>query len=75
MAGWTRQSFIETLYKQTQHTYLYSLQKITNRDRSPFWESFMWKFAQSTSNILNSIVDFTNIIETSSSNNKGSRKY
>jgi hypothetical protein len=42
---------------------------------SPFWESFTWKFAESTSDNLDSIVDFTNIIETSSTNNKGSRNY
>jgi hypothetical protein len=29
----------------------------------------MWKFAEGTSDRLNSIVDFTNIIETSSTNN------
>jgi hypothetical protein len=42
---------------------------------SPFWESFTWKFAESTSDNLDSIVDFTNIIDTSSTNNKGSRNY
>jgi hypothetical protein len=35
----------------------------------------MWKFAESTSDRLNSIVDFTNIIETSSTNNKGSVRF
>jgi hypothetical protein len=49
--------------------------KITNGDHSPFWESFRGKFAESTSDRLNSIVDFTNIIETSSTNNKGNRNY
>jgi hypothetical protein len=43
--------------------------KITNRDNSPFWESFIWKFAESTSDNLDSVVDFTNIMETSSTNN------
>jgi hypothetical protein len=47
----------------------------TNRDHSPFWESFTWKFAESTSDRMDSILDFTNIIETSSINNKGSRNY
>jgi hypothetical protein len=47
--------------------------KITNRDHSPLWESFTWKFAETTSDNLDSIVDFTNIVETSSTNNKGSR--
>jgi hypothetical protein len=49
--------------------------KITNRHHSPFWESFTWKFAENTSDRMDSIVDFTNIIETSSTNNKGSRNY
>jgi hypothetical protein len=35
---------------------------ITNRDHSQFWESFTF----STSDNLDSIVNFTNIIETSS---------
>jgi hypothetical protein len=35
----------------------------------------MWKFAESTSDKMDSIVDFTNIIETSSTNNKGSKIY
>jgi hypothetical protein len=43
--------------------------KITNRDHSPFWESFTRKFAESTSDKLHSIVEFTNIIDTSSTNN------
>jgi hypothetical protein len=43
--------------------------KITNRDHSPFWVSFTWKFAESTSNNLDTVLDFTNIIETSGTNN------
>jgi hypothetical protein len=49
--------------------------KTYKSSHSPFWESFTWKFAESTSDNLDSIVDFTNIIETSSANNKGSRNY
>jgi hypothetical protein len=41
----------------------------------PFWESFTWKFTESTSDRMDSILDFTNIIEASSINNKGSRNY
>jgi hypothetical protein len=40
-----------------------------------FWESVTWKFAESTSDRMDSIVVFTNIIETSSTINKGSRNY
>jgi hypothetical protein len=43
--------------------------KITNRDYSPFWESFTWKFTESTSDNSDSVVDFTNIMQTSSTNN------
>jgi hypothetical protein len=28
-----------------------------NRDHSPFWESFTWKFAESTSDRMDSILD------------------
>jgi hypothetical protein len=49
--------------------------KITNPDHSPLWESFTWKFAESTSDRMDSIVNFTDIIETSSTNNKESRNY
>jgi hypothetical protein len=44
-------------------------------DHPRFWDSFTWKFAESTSDRMDNIVDFTNIIETSSTNNKGSRNY
>jgi hypothetical protein len=33
--------------------------KVTNRDHSPFWESFTMKIAESSSDIMDSIVDFT----------------
>jgi hypothetical protein len=36
------------------------IRKITNRDHSPLWESFTWKFAESTSDNLDSVVDLTN---------------
>jgi hypothetical protein len=39
--------------------------KITNLDHSPFWESFTWRFSESTSDNLGSVVDLTNIMETS----------
>jgi hypothetical protein len=48
---------------------------IINRDHPRFWDSFTWKFAESTSDRMDNTVDFTNIIETSSTNNKGSRNY
>jgi hypothetical protein len=34
---------------------------MTNRDHSPFWESFTWKFAESRSDNSDSVVDFTNM--------------
>jgi hypothetical protein len=40
--------------------------KITNRDRSPFWENFTWKFAERTSDNFGSVVDFTNSMKISS---------
>jgi hypothetical protein len=36
---------------------------------------FTWKFAESTSDRMDSSIDLTNIIETSSTNNKGNRNY
>jgi hypothetical protein len=47
--------------------------KVTNRDHSPFWESFTWKFAESTSDIMDSIVDFTLSKLQVHTNNKGSK--
>jgi hypothetical protein len=43
---------------------LFRILKMTNRDHSPSWESFTWRFAESTSDDLGSVVDFTNIMET-----------
>jgi hypothetical protein len=31
-----------------------------HRDQSPFWESFTWRFAESTSDNLGSVEDSTN---------------
>jgi hypothetical protein len=36
--------------------------KITNRDYSPFWESFSWKFAESTSDNLDSTKRLTSTL-------------
>jgi hypothetical protein len=41
---------------------LVNVLKITNRHHSPFWESFTWKFAETTSDNLDSVVGFTNIL-------------
>jgi hypothetical protein len=35
--------------------------KITNLDHSPFWKSFTWRFFETTSDNLGSVIDFTNM--------------
>jgi hypothetical protein len=32
--------------------------KITNRDRSPFWENFTWRFAESRYSPTETLVEF-----------------
>jgi hypothetical protein len=41
---------------------LFRILKITNRDHPLSWETFTWRFSESTSDNLGIVVDFTNNI-------------
>jgi hypothetical protein len=51
------------LWSKIGNMNMYYNAPIVYRDHSPFWESFTWKFVESTSDNLGSVVDFTNIMK------------